>query len=292
MEPLITECATDWYRVLKQERKSEHTVATYNTAIRGLVAEIGNVGISTVTRARVRDYLSKQLELHSASTAATRYRALSSFFAWCVREGELEENPMIGIKAPKVPIEPPDVLTNSEIERLFNSCRGVTFRDRRDAALIHFLLATGARISEAVGMHVEDIDRDAGIVLLKGKGNKRRPVPLGSKTQTVMDRYLRARRRHRLTELPELWLAERGPLTRSGAYQAIVERGKVAGVRVYPHQLRHTFAHRFRAKGGGVDDLMELAGWARVDMALRYGKSAAQERAINAHKRLGIGDDF
>ena len=107
-----------------------------------------------------------------------------------------------------------------------------------------------------------------------------------------LDRYLRLRMGRQDAELPWLWLGTRGRVTPSGVRQIIRRRGQQAGlVGVYPHQLRHTFAHRWlNEETGGENNLMNLMGWRSRTMLQRYAASAASERALSAHKRLSLGD--
>ena len=91
--------------------------------------------------------------------------------------------------------------------------------------------------------------------------------------------------------MPNLWLGKRGKMTSSGIADIVKRRAKIAGLgNVHPHILRHTFAHHWLAEGGNETDLMRLAGWQSRTMLQRYGASAGTERAIAAHKRLGLMD--
>ena len=99
-----------------------------------------------------------------------------------------------------------------------------------------------------------------------------------------LDRYLRVRARHPQAYSPQLWLGagNRGPMSASGIYQAIVRRGRQCGIDVYPHRFRHHFSHTWLDRGGAEGDLMELNGWTSPQMLRRYGASARSARASPA----------
>jgi integrase len=117
-------------------------------------------------------------------------------------------------------------------------------------------------------------------------------VPFGPQTARAIDRYLRARRAHRLANGDALWLGDRG---REFTYDALhatlgmrAERAGIAGFR--PHRLRHTAAHRWLAAGGSEGGLMAVAGWTRPDMLARYTAARAAERAAAEARTLNLGD--
>lgn len=128
----------------------------------------------------------------------------------------------------------------------------------------------------------------------RGKGGKGRRVAVGSDTISAIDRYIRARRSHRLAGTPTLWLGDRG---KEFGYHALRDtlrmRATRAGLEAFtPHWLRHTAASRWLEKGGSEGGLMALAGWSRRDMIDRYTKATSERRAGEEARRLNVGDDF
>jgi integrase len=115
-------------------------------------------------------------------------------------------------------------------------------------------------------------------------------VIIGSRTAMDLHRYLRWRARQAGAGLPDLWLGVRGRLTVSGLDRIIRLAGARAGLDVHPHLLRHTYCHNYRLNGGSVDNLAYLCGWSGVAMSLRYGASAAAERAEAEARNLSLVD--
>lgn len=227
----------------------------------------------------------------ASSSTATHFRNLQQWFGWLENEEEISRNPMARLKPPKIDEVTPDVLTDDEISALLDECKGRDWLDRRDTAIIRLLMDTGMRVSELVGMTVGDVDFDAGLARVVGKGKRERYAPFGAKTAQALDRYLRARSKRPQSDDVALWLSRRGPLGAEAVRVMLRKRGDQAGVAgVHPHRFRHTMAHVWLHMGGQEQDLMEIAGWRSRQMLGRYGKSAAAKRAADAHRRLKPGD--
>src|SRR5512133_3810377 len=265
-----------------------NTLSSYRRDLRRYLAYLAEAGIDdldAVSEATVSAFLIRLREGDpdhpplSATSAGRTVVAVRGFHKFCVADGLALQDPAAGVRPPAPARRLPKALPLADVEAILETAGATgTTLALRDRALLEVLYGTGARISEAVGLDVDDVDRVDATVLLRGKGGKERLVPIGSYALEAVDAYLtRARPGLAAVGTPEragaLFLNARGGrLSRQSAWAVLVKAAERAGVTrdVSPHTFRHSFATHLREGGADVRVVQELLGHASVTTTQIY----------------------
>ena len=253
-----------------------NTVLAYRRDLGVYLEHLAEVGITLpaeVTAAEVSSFaraLSSRDEVPLTATSISRMlSSVRSFHRYLLGEGQVEVDVTADTTPPKLPSRLPKAITIEQMATVLASTEGEAPQQMRDRALLELLYATGARISEAVALNVDDVI-DSDVVRLFGKGGKQRIVPLGSYARTAINDYLvrvRPALSARGTATPALFLGLRGQrVSRQNAWliiKAAAERAQL-GIEISPHTFRHSFATHLLAGGADVRVVQELLGHSSV----------------------------
>ena len=280
---------------------AKNTLSSYRRDLRrylDFLAQHERDDLSQVTEADVAAFLAAlrlgdaQHPPLSASSAGRTIVAVRGFHRFAVREGNVDADTAGAIRPPTPARRLPKAIAVEDVERLLEAA-GVegTPRAQRDRALLEVLYGTGARISEAVGLDIDDVDLDAGMVRLFGKGAKDRMVPLGSYAKAALERYLTLGRPTLAVGAPTSQTGARtvsrgardsraavflnargGRLSRQSAWTVLRTTATRAGLTagISPHTLRHSFATHLLDGGADVRVVQELLGHASVTTTQIY----------------------
>lgn len=300
--PTAVQRATQNYlrHVTVERGLSKNTVAAYRRDLALYEAWLRSKGIvdpAEVTVNTVTDFVGhlggREIDPLKASSVA---RILSSVRGWhrfLLDEGETENDVAHETKPPKIGSRLPKAITIEQVEALLDATSGDDIQQLRDRALLELLYATGARVSEAVDLNVDDVIDDE-VVRLRGKGGKQRIVPVGSFARAALDAYL-VRARPELSRrglaTPALFIGLRGQrVSRQNAWliiRAAAARAQL-DIDVSPHTLRHSFATHLLAGGADVRVVQELLGHSSVATTQIYTLVTAdtlRDMYTSAHPR-------
>ena len=259
---------------------SPHTLRNYGADLRELLAyfsppETEPPSLAAIDLLSLREWLAHLYDRdQKPATIRRKLASLRAFFRYLSREHRLDRDPARLLRLPKMPKTLPEV-PNTEVT---NALVDGTMRDDlerpfpvRDRVLLEFLYGCGLRISEAVGLDLEDFDRHERWVRVRGKGRKERQVPYGAKAAEALDLYLAARRQP--GDAHALFLNFRGKrLTDRGARGIVKFYATYAGgdSSIHPHTLRHAFATDLLSHGADLRAIQELLGHARLSTTQKY----------------------
>ncbi|NLJ12841.1 tyrosine recombinase XerC [Denitrificimonas caeni] len=261
---------------LQTERQaSAHTFSAYRSDLAKVLTFAQQQQLESWSALQVAHLRELVAELHhgglTGRSIARLLSAVRGLYAYLLREGICQHDPAAGIRPPKGPRKLPKVLDVDRAQQLLDSPVADDFVGCRDHAILELLYSSGLRLSELVGLNIADIDLAQGLVLVLGKGNKQRLLPVGSKAVSAVQRWLAVRGTLQ-SEDQALFIGVRG---RRMSPQLVRERVRQAGARdlgqhLHPHMLRHSFASHILESSHDLRAVQELLGHADISTTQIY----------------------
>lgn len=252
---------------------SKHTVLNYKLDLEDFSKFLGALAVENVDYLTLRKYLAVLKEKNMLPRTLGRHlSALRSFFKFLTRENYIKANPISSLSSPKLDKHLPQFLTEEEVVKLIGSVVPKDEKDElkfRDRALLETFYSTGMRISEVVGLNIDDIDFISCVVKVRGKGKKERLVPIGDHAVRAIRQYLDKRKK----ESNALFLNKNGLKITDRGVRGIVDKYlHMASIRegVSPHTLRHSFATHLLNRGADLRSVQELLGHANLSTTQIY----------------------
>jgi integrase/recombinase XerD len=276
----------DYLRHLEIERRvSPHTLEAYRRDLTRLARFAGDRRLDGLERQDLEAFVRESMmEGRSPASTARLAAATRSFYRFLQLAGRMTSNPAEDLQAPRALATLPKFLSMEEVDALIAAPDVSHARGLRDRALIEVLYATGLRVSELVGLRLQDVQIDRGWVQCLGKGRKERVIPLGDQAADWIRRYLAEGRPHLLKAGPgslrdqrksssRLFVnAQGGSLSRVGFWKLLAAYGRQAGLRapLSPHVLRHSFATHLLDRGADLRAIQTMLGHADVSTTQIY----------------------
>ncbi len=277
---------------------SEHTASAYATDLKEFFTFLETEGNFTLSPQIFRRYLAFLHELErEKSTVARKLAALRSFFRYLGKRDLYEDNPLADIKTPKRGHYLPTFLYPKEIELLLDAPTKTTTLGKRDRAILEVFYSSGLRLGELVGLNLKDIDWELDSLLIRGKGNKERLVPIGFYAVDALHDYLQNSRPQLIKAEKEeaVFLSNRGQRINRRTVEYMVDKyvNQVGlNSNISPHSIRHTFATHLLENGADIRSVQELLGHENVSTTQIYthlSRKKLREVYFSAHPRAKGG---
>lgn len=272
----------DYLHFLQVERQlSNNTIASYRRDLESYVEHLHKEQkvehLEAVQRANILLHLENLNSKGSSSrTIARHISSIRSFHQFLLREKVTTHDPTVHLEMPQIEQKLPRILTIEEIEALLAAPSHAKPQGVRDSAMLELLYATGMRISECIGLNIEDIHLTMGFVRVFGKGGKERIIPLGKTSIRACEQYLQNARGKLQGNYPKtdaLFINQRGKrLTRQGCWKLLKQHAESTGIQkeITPHTLRHSFATHLIENGADLRAVQEMLGHADISTTQIY----------------------
>ena len=272
---------------------SKNTLESYGRDVRKFVLYLDKNKIKTVqdiTYGTILDFLSDfKKQGFSDTTTVRNIVSIKQFFKYLLVEKIIKEDPTSQIRTPRMKKSIPGVITLQEVERGLASPDESTPEGIRDTAMLEVLYATGIRVSELIGLKLNDVNFEMGFVIVYGKGSKERIVPMGEKALEKLKPYMESSRPALLKtkESKALFVTRRGKgMTRQGFWKLIKTHAINSGIakNISPHTLRHSFATHLLERGADLRSIQIMLGHSDISTTQIY-THVESERLKEIHKK-------
>lgn len=267
--------------LLVEKGLSKNTLISYERDLKGYIHYIQSVenmnSLQEVQRFQIVHFLGFLKDQgKSSKTIARHIASIRSFHQFLLREKVVDHDPSVHIDRPKLEKSLPKVLSLKEVEKLLDFPKANDHYGMRDKAMLELLYATGIRVSELIGLNIEDAHLTMGFVRCIGKGNKERIIPLGKTAADAIQKYLDEGRPQFVSKKytdKALFLNHHGKrLTRQGFWKILKRLTAEAGIvkELTPHTLRHSFATHLLENGADLRAVQEMLGHADISTTQIY----------------------
>ena len=266
---------------------SRNTLSAYRSDLEAFSAWL-KASLATATREHLQAYFAEQVRKHASPRSTARLlSSLRRFYRYLLREQLITDDPTAQIESPKLGRPLPKSLTEEQVEKLLQAPDAETALGLRDRAMLETLYATGLRVSELVGLTLQQVNLQAGVVKVIGKGDKERLVPLGEEAIEWLQHYLneaRAKLLHGQTSDALFPTARGAAMTRQAFWHNLKRYTRVAGIETHlsPHTLRHAFATHLLNHGADLRVVQMLLGHVDLSTTQIYTQ-VARERLKQLH---------
>jgi integrase/recombinase XerD len=268
---------------------ASNTLAAYRRDLQQLTSRLAGGEPLAASEADLQRHFAEGFAASRASTANRRLATLRRFYRWALREGLIDRDPTLRLVGAKAPPRFPKSLTEAQVEALLTAPETDSELGLRDRAMLELLYATGLRVSELVGLTLNEVSLGEGLVRVTGKGQKERVVPVGEEARLWLERYA-ARARPALLKgrtAEALFVTRQaGPMSRQMFWKLVRRYALRADIRapLSPHGLRHAFATHLLNHGADLRVVQMLLGHADISTTQIY-THVARERLQALHER-------
>ena len=249
-----------------EKNASNHTIINYKIDLDAFSLFLGDKDVDSVDHLLLRRFLADmRTKNYAKRTIARKLASLRTFFKFLFREGLIKTNPTTAVITPKLDKKLPDILDVDKVARLVQVPDEKDTWGMRDRAILETLYSTGTRVSELVGLDIDDIDFISGVIKVLGKGSKERIVPIGEPALAAIRKYVekRAASKLKIKDKEAVFLNKNGTRLTDRSVRRILDkhiRALSIQQKFSPHSLRHSFATHLLDRGADLRCVQELLG--------------------------------